>query len=346
MTSESDTLEDDPDFTILIERDLRLQAPLPDMEEGGPPSEWMATFGRLMLLHPQLKAYGARKAIEGLVSDIDTAMSGQLNAILHAPEYQTLEATWRGLHQLVRAADKDLGVKVKTLDIGKRELMRTLRKFPRQRLGPKPVLPQDLRGGVRPVRRRAVRPADRRLHVRPPPGRCGDAVRHRHDRGRRPCPLHHPGRTRPAADGKLVRDRQSARSHAHLQHPGIRALAGAAGPAGFPLPRPMHAALFGPAAIRRADGPARRLRVRGGCGRGGHAQPALGQCRLRLRRQCRPRLRLVRLVQQDSGHRPGRRGGGLAGAAPPHRRRRRGPAAPSPKSASANARRPSSPPAG
>ena len=129
MPSESETLEDDPDFTILLERDVRPLAPLPEMDADGPPPEWMGTFARLVLLHPQLRAYGPRKAIEGLISDIDAAMSGQLNAILHAPEYQALEATWRGLHQLVRASDKDLGVKVKTLDISKRELMRSLRKF-------------------------------------------------------------------------------------------------------------------------------------------------------------------------------------------------------------------------
>ena len=64
-----------------------------------------------------------------MVAEIDLALSGQLNAILHAPDFQALEATWRGLFHLVRAGDKDTGVKIRALDVSKRELRRNLRKF-------------------------------------------------------------------------------------------------------------------------------------------------------------------------------------------------------------------------
>ncbi len=129
MTSAPAPLDDDLDFTLLLQREVRPSAPLPEMEGDGPPAAWMATFARLVLRHPGLRGYGPRRAIEGLISDIDVAMSRQLNAILHAPEYQALEATWRGMFQLVRASDKDLGVKVRLFDISKRELQRSLRKF-------------------------------------------------------------------------------------------------------------------------------------------------------------------------------------------------------------------------
>ena len=60
---------------------------------------------------------------------LDLTLSAQLNAILHAPDFQALEAAWRGLWLLVDAADPDAGAKVKVLNIGKRDLMRSLRKF-------------------------------------------------------------------------------------------------------------------------------------------------------------------------------------------------------------------------
>src|SRR5262245_1825917 len=35
------------------------------------------------------------------IAAIDKKLSGQLNEVMHAPEFQKLESTWRGLHYLV-----------------------------------------------------------------------------------------------------------------------------------------------------------------------------------------------------------------------------------------------------
>ncbi len=129
MDDAPDKLEGDRDFTVLLERDVRPAAELPEVGAEGPPAAWMAALASLALQHPELIEPRPRRVVEALVAEIDLALSGQLNAILHAPEFQALEATWRGLFQLVRASDKDLGVKVRVLDISKRELRRSLRKF-------------------------------------------------------------------------------------------------------------------------------------------------------------------------------------------------------------------------
>ena len=94
-----------------------------------PPPAWLATLARLVLADPHRPHDRPHRLIEALIGEIDTAIGAQLNAILHAPEYQELEASWRALWMLVRAADADAGVKVKVLDISKRELARSLRKF-------------------------------------------------------------------------------------------------------------------------------------------------------------------------------------------------------------------------
>jgi type VI secretion system protein ImpC len=122
----------DPDFADLLQRAFAPRvARLPDVKEADrPPEAWIATLVRYLAGRPGLLAgEGAPRAIEAIIADIDCALSEQLNLILHAPEFQALEATWRGLHLLVRTADSDAGVKVTALDISKRELGRTLRKF-------------------------------------------------------------------------------------------------------------------------------------------------------------------------------------------------------------------------
>ncbi len=78
---------------------------------------------------PHLVGPEPRQSIEALRAEIDVRLGEQVNAILHHAEFQQLEASWRGLAFLLRAADGDPTVKVRVLDISKRELARTLRKF-------------------------------------------------------------------------------------------------------------------------------------------------------------------------------------------------------------------------
>jgi type VI secretion system protein ImpC len=116
------------DFSDLLEREAA-PARMTPAAEAPPPPEWLATLARLILADPHRPQDRPRRMIEALIAEIDVTISAQLNAILHAPEFQALEASWRGLWMLARAADADAGVKIKLLDIGKRELARTLRKF-------------------------------------------------------------------------------------------------------------------------------------------------------------------------------------------------------------------------
>jgi type VI secretion system protein ImpC len=67
--------------------------------------------------------------IETLRAEIDATLSRQINLILHHPEFQALEATWRGVQFLVRSVTTDDTLKIRVFDISQRELTRTLRKF-------------------------------------------------------------------------------------------------------------------------------------------------------------------------------------------------------------------------
>jgi type VI secretion system protein ImpC len=67
--------------------------------------------------------------IEGLIAALDKKLSDQVNVILHAPEFQSLEGAWRGLHHLVNNTETDDQLKIRVLNISKNELGKTLKKF-------------------------------------------------------------------------------------------------------------------------------------------------------------------------------------------------------------------------
>ncbi len=78
---------------------------------------------------PQHGTSDPRRQVEALVAAIDRKVAEAINLILHHPDFQRLEATWRGLFLVLDGVETDASLKVKVLDVTKRELVRTLRKF-------------------------------------------------------------------------------------------------------------------------------------------------------------------------------------------------------------------------
>ncbi|PCJ44962.1 MAG: type VI secretion system contractile sheath large subunit [Moraxellaceae bacterium] len=58
------------------------------------------------------------------IADLDELINDQLNAILHAPKFQAMEARWRGLQLLTNESSKSKKIKVKLLDITWKEVVR------------------------------------------------------------------------------------------------------------------------------------------------------------------------------------------------------------------------------
>ncbi|MBB4275611.1 type VI secretion system protein ImpD [Rhizobium mongolense] len=67
-----------------------------------------------------------RRTADQLIALIDDALNRQVNAILHHPEFQKMEARWRGLAMLVREASRSGEVKVKLLSASWDQLARNL----------------------------------------------------------------------------------------------------------------------------------------------------------------------------------------------------------------------------
>ncbi|MFL6647564.1 MAG: type VI secretion system contractile sheath large subunit [Sulfurifustaceae bacterium] len=71
---------------------------------------------------------GAGKLMTLRLADIDAALAKQLNAIMHAPAFQRLEATWRGLFYLVSRSETGRMLRLRVMNISKQELLKDLQK--------------------------------------------------------------------------------------------------------------------------------------------------------------------------------------------------------------------------
>jgi type VI secretion system protein ImpC len=67
--------------------------------------------------------------ITAMIAAIDTKLSEQVNQIMHHEEFQKLEGAWRGLHYLVNNTETDEMLKIRVMNISKKELGKTLKKF-------------------------------------------------------------------------------------------------------------------------------------------------------------------------------------------------------------------------
>lgn len=69
---------------------------------------------------------GVVAMINERVAEIDRILTDQLNAIMHDAEFQKLEASWRGLHDMVKGTETGPTLKLRLLNVSKKELLKDL----------------------------------------------------------------------------------------------------------------------------------------------------------------------------------------------------------------------------
>ena len=69
------------------------------------------------------------RSIESMIAELDRKMSEQINLIIHHEDYQRLESSWRGLDYLVNNTETDEMLKIRVMNISKKELHKTLKKY-------------------------------------------------------------------------------------------------------------------------------------------------------------------------------------------------------------------------
>ncbi len=68
--------------------------------------------------------------INARIAQIDALISAQLNEVMHHPDLQKLEATWRGLKYMLGQSETNDMMKIKIFNVSKKELLKDLQKAP------------------------------------------------------------------------------------------------------------------------------------------------------------------------------------------------------------------------
>ncbi len=87
------------------------------------------TLAQQALAHTALVSSDVIRTVEGIIAAIDRKLTEQINLILHQEDFQSLESSWRGLHHLVNNTETDETLKIRVMNISKKDLAKTLKKF-------------------------------------------------------------------------------------------------------------------------------------------------------------------------------------------------------------------------
>jgi type VI secretion system protein ImpC len=113
------------DFTSLLNREFK---PKSEKARDAVQSA-VQTLAQQALANTALISDDSIRSIEAMIAAIDAKLTEQINLIIHNPEFQALESAWRGLHHLVNNTETDEYLKIKVMNISKKEMGRTLKKF-------------------------------------------------------------------------------------------------------------------------------------------------------------------------------------------------------------------------
>jgi type VI secretion system protein ImpC len=119
------TTTETSDFSALLQKEFK-----PKSDRAREEVETaVRTLAAQVLEDKDLIADDAVNSINAIVAEIDRKLAEQINLIMHNPQFQALEASWRGLHYLVNNTETDEMLKIKVFNISKKDLAKTLKKF-------------------------------------------------------------------------------------------------------------------------------------------------------------------------------------------------------------------------
>ena len=118
-------VEESSDFASLLQKEFR---PKSDQAKTAVESA-VKTLAEQALANASLISDDALRSIEGIIAEIDKKLTEQVNHILHHEDFQQLESAWRGLHYLVSNTETDEMLKIRVLNISKKDAHKTLKKF-------------------------------------------------------------------------------------------------------------------------------------------------------------------------------------------------------------------------
>lgn len=113
------------DFASLLQKEFK-----PRSDEAKSAVEAaVLTLAQQALANTQVIGKDVTQSIQAMIAAIDRKLTEQVNKILHNEEFQQLESAWRGLHYMVNNTETDENLKIRVMDVSKKELHKTLKKF-------------------------------------------------------------------------------------------------------------------------------------------------------------------------------------------------------------------------
>lgn len=120
------TAEGSP-FLDLLSKEFKVK---PDSPKNAAVQMAVKTLAEQALTETALISDNVVETIKTIIAEIDKKLSEQINKIIHHEDFKTLEASWRGLHHLVYNTETDEMLQIKVLNISKKELDKTFKKYP------------------------------------------------------------------------------------------------------------------------------------------------------------------------------------------------------------------------
>ena len=123
-TTETPTSDVEAELSLL-EQLLENSRALDDAERETQ-KDYLAEFIRHAVEPDQVTSKDTAATINSWIAKIDEKISAQLNEIMHDEKFQQLEGSWRGLHYLVHQSETGTSLKIRVLNVTKRELLKDL----------------------------------------------------------------------------------------------------------------------------------------------------------------------------------------------------------------------------
>jgi type VI secretion system protein ImpC len=109
----------------LLDQILDRTRPLDDKERERN-KDYVGQFLRQVVTPGQVVSKDVETNIKFWIAEVDKKLSSQLNEVMHNPDFQRLEGTWRGLHYLVHQSETGEQLKIRVLNVSKRDLFKDL----------------------------------------------------------------------------------------------------------------------------------------------------------------------------------------------------------------------------
>jgi len=113
------------EFDSLLNKEFRAR----DVEKQTAVQGAVRTLAEMALRSSTLVSADVTRTISGIIAEIDRKLSEQINLIMHHEDFKALEGSWRGLHHLVNNTETDEMLKIRVLNVSKKDLNKTLKKY-------------------------------------------------------------------------------------------------------------------------------------------------------------------------------------------------------------------------